>query len=85
MVNEAQDTQALLDRFQKTSYAYFAEQRTPANGLVRDKTAADWPSSIAVLRNAACRLAINRAAAMPLPETSPIAIPTLLSGSPTKS
>jgi hypothetical protein len=49
MVNEAQDTQALLDRFQKTSYAYFAEQRNPANGLVRDKTAPDWPSSIAVV------------------------------------
>ena len=39
----------LLDRFQKTSYQYFAEQRNPANGLVRDKTAADWPSSIAVV------------------------------------
>ena len=36
-----------LDKFQYESYSYFHHETNPFNGLVRDKTAPNWPSSIA--------------------------------------
>lgn len=36
-----------LEKLQQESFNYFLYETNPANGLVRDKTAADWPSSIA--------------------------------------
>jgi len=32
---------------QRKSLSYFAHETNPANGLVIDKTAPDWPASIA--------------------------------------
>lgn len=40
---------ALLTDLQKESFAYFLNMVNPANGLVRDKTAADSPASIAAV------------------------------------
>ena len=36
-----------LDRLQRESFGYFLHEANPANGLVIDKTAANWPASIA--------------------------------------
>jgi hypothetical protein len=36
-----------LELLQHQSYSYFLHETNPENGLVIDKTAADWPSSIA--------------------------------------
>jgi hypothetical protein len=49
MADELRNAEALLDRFQSSSFEYFAQERNSANGLVRDKTAANWPASIAVI------------------------------------
>jgi len=38
-----------LREMQHESFAYFVHEVNPANGLVRDKTAADWPASIAAI------------------------------------
>ena len=38
-----------LRRLQCHSFEYFVHEVNRANGLVRDKTAADWPSSIAAI------------------------------------
>src|SRR4249919_769057 len=38
---------AQLQHMQKRAFAYFLHETNPANGLVRDKTAPSWPSSIA--------------------------------------
>jgi hypothetical protein len=40
---------ALLDAVQRGAFDYFLDQTNRANGLVRDKTRADWPSSIAAV------------------------------------
>ena len=40
---------ALLVHLQRESFAYFLHTVNPANGLVRDKTAADAPASIAAV------------------------------------
>ena len=37
----------LLNHLQRCSFAYFLHEADPANGLVLDKTRADWPASIA--------------------------------------
>src|SRR4051794_31334279 len=37
----------LLDTIQREAFNYFLQQTNPDNGLVRDKTAPDWPASIA--------------------------------------
>jgi hypothetical protein len=37
----------LLQRLQDRAFAYFQYETNPANGLVSDKTAPDWPCSIA--------------------------------------
>ena len=36
-----------LDKLQHESFNYFLKEVNPANGLVLDKTAANWPASIA--------------------------------------
>jgi hypothetical protein len=38
-----------LDAIQRGAFDYFREETNPANGLVRDKTAPDWPASIAAV------------------------------------
>jgi len=39
----------LLTSLMEESFAYFLAEANEANGLVRDKTAADWPASIAAV------------------------------------
>ena len=36
-----------LDKLQRETFGYFLHETNPSNGLVIDKTAPDWPSSIA--------------------------------------
>src|SRR5674476_1530956 len=43
----AQSAQAELEMLQHKSFSYFLHETSPDNGLVIDKTAADWPASIA--------------------------------------
>src|SRR5271166_96033 len=38
-----------LRRLQRDSFEYFVREVNPANGLVLDKTAPDWPASIAAM------------------------------------
>src|ERR1700681_4279601 len=38
---------AELEKLQRESFNYFLHETNQANGLVIDKTAADWPASIA--------------------------------------
>ena len=38
---------AELGSLQRETFSYFLHETNPANGLVIDKTAADWPASIA--------------------------------------
>ncbi len=40
---------AILERLQRLSFSYFMHETNPINGLVRDKTAPDWPASIAAV------------------------------------
>ena len=40
-------TEALLEKLQHASFDYFLHETNPVNGLVIDKTAPDWPASIA--------------------------------------
>ena len=39
--------EAELEILQRESFSYFVHETNPANGLVIDKTAPDWPASIA--------------------------------------
>lgn len=39
--------EAALETLQRQSFQYFLHEANPANGLIVDKTAADWPASIA--------------------------------------
>src|ERR1700674_3571768 len=39
--------EAELEKLQRESFGYFLHETNPANGLVIDKTASDWPASIA--------------------------------------
>jgi hypothetical protein len=39
--------EADLEKLQRETFGYFLHETNPANGLVIDKTAADWPASIA--------------------------------------
>lgn len=52
-----------LDKLQHESFKYFLHEANPANGLVIDKTEADWPASIAVtgLALASYTVAVERA------------------------
>ena len=45
----AQTTAALLDTVQKSSFLYFWNEANPANGLVRDRSTASSPASIAAV------------------------------------
>src|SRR5512140_2049138 len=36
-----------LESLQRETFSYFLHETNPHNGLVRDKTAPDWPASIA--------------------------------------
>ena len=36
-----------LEKLQRDSFGYFLHEANPANGLIIDKTAKDWPASIA--------------------------------------
>jgi hypothetical protein len=47
MTEPALDDDQLLDRLQWETFKYFLKEANPANGLVADKTRADWPASIA--------------------------------------
>ena len=38
---------AELESLQRDTFDYFLKEANPANGLIRDKTAANWPASIA--------------------------------------
>jgi hypothetical protein len=40
---------AMLDRLQRHSFGYFLHETNRRNGLVLDKTRADWPASIAAM------------------------------------
>lgn len=47
-MNESTPTaDAVLETLQRESFAYFLHETNPVNGLVIDKTATDWPASIA--------------------------------------
>src|SRR5471030_1181922 len=39
--------EAELETLQRESFCYFLHETNPANGLVKDKNAPDWPASIA--------------------------------------
>ena len=53
---------AELEKLQRESFNYFLHETNPANGLVIDKTEADWPASIAAtgLALAAYPVAVER-------------------------
>ena len=38
---------AELESLQRDTFSYFLHETNPQNGLVLDKTASDWPASIA--------------------------------------
>lgn len=40
-------TDAVMEKLQRESFAYFLYETNPVNGLVLDKTATSWPASIA--------------------------------------
>lgn len=40
---------AVLEKLQRDTFGYFLHETNPANGLVIDKTAPDWPASIAAI------------------------------------
>ena len=47
MNNRKLTVDAELEKLQRETFGYFLHETNPANGLVIDKTAADWPASIA--------------------------------------
>ena len=47
MSSKKLDIEAELELLQRESFSYFLHETNPANGLVIDKTAPDWPASIA--------------------------------------
>ncbi|MEQ1802591.1 MAG: glucoamylase family protein [Gammaproteobacteria bacterium] len=47
MTPDKPTTDAGLELLQHQSFSYFLHETNPQNGLVRDKTAPDWPASIA--------------------------------------
>lgn len=47
MSSEKLTIDAELELLQRESFSYFVHETNPANGLVIDKTAPDWPASIA--------------------------------------
>ena len=72
--------EAELERLQHEAFNYFLHETNPINGLVIDKTTADWPASIAAtgLALAAYPVAVEhgfmpRAAAVQSEDTTVIA------------
>ena len=63
MSHRAPATDADLEQLQHASFNYFLHEANPANGLVIDKTAPDWPASIAAtgLALACYPLSVDRA------------------------
>ena len=55
---------AELESIQRDAFSYFLHETNPQNGLVLDKTAPDWPASIAAtgLALAAYPVAVERSA-----------------------
>jgi hypothetical protein len=51
-----------MEKLQHQAFSYFLHETNPLNGLVLDKTAPDWPASIAAtgLALAAYPLAVER-------------------------
>ena len=47
MIHSGVATDDVLESLQRHSFSYFLHETNPHNGLVRDKTAPDWPASIA--------------------------------------
>lgn len=47
MSSQKKLSDAELEKLQHESFKYFLHEVNPANGLVIDKTAANWPASIA--------------------------------------
>ena len=47
LAGEELNVDAELENLQRESFNDFLHETNPANGLVIDKTAADWPASIA--------------------------------------
>jgi len=47
MSSQELNVDAELENLQRESFNDFLHETNPANGLVIDKTAADWPASIA--------------------------------------
>ena len=47
MNSEKLSSDAELEKLQRETFGYFLHEANPANGLVIDKTEADWPASIA--------------------------------------
>ena len=45
----ARDNDELLRHLQKHSFDYFVHEVNPRNGLILDKTADNWPCSIAAI------------------------------------
>jgi hypothetical protein len=39
----------MLEKLQRESFSYFLHETNSANGLVKDKTASNWPASIAAI------------------------------------
>ena len=49
VTNVTYEDDKMLDSLQRESFGYFLHEDNPANGLVADKTSADWPASIAAV------------------------------------
>ena len=47
MIRKKLTVDAELEKLQRESFDYFLHETNPANGLVIDKTAVNWPASIA--------------------------------------
>src|SRR5512140_3134434 len=62
MIGRKPIADAELELLQKKSFSYFLHETNPDNGLVLDKTAPDWPASIAAtgLALAAYPVAVER-------------------------
>ncbi|MGC2201159.1 MAG: hypothetical protein WA633_13570 [Stellaceae bacterium] len=54
-------SQAELETLQRDTFDYFVHEANPANGLIIDKTEANWPASIAATGLAAYAVVGNKA------------------------
>jgi hypothetical protein len=49
MTKGAATTEDMLEQLQRDSFSYFLHETNSVNGLVKDKTASNWPASIAAI------------------------------------